>query len=440
MNNTKQRILIVDDIEALRMLMVGSLTKAGFLVAEADNGEEGLRQMASFKPDLVVLDVMMPGLHGVDVLKQLHEQADPKPKVVICTARDFAMENTKYIDLGAEAVIVKPFVVEEFVVRIKAILDNSSLPKAPTVVHAAPTSNEAIYKPEPLKGVFFKFWGTRGSIPVSNASTLRHGGNTSCFSIESGEDLVVIDAGTGLRELGIQLMKGKPRRVHLFITHTHWDHIQGFPFFTPAYVPGWEIIIYGASGFGKELRSIFRGQLDQDYFPVQMEDMRAKLEFKTLTSDIIKVGPFNISWEYVHHPGATVGYRIDIGDYSIGYSTDNEFAKGYLGDPAKIPQEMLESCEGIFRLFRGLDLLIHEAQYTNEEYAKKIGWGHCSLSNACLLVKMSGALRWIIPHHDPMHDDDMLRDHLSTARQELFRLGHSIPTELAYDGYSEYLS
>ncbi len=270
---------------------------------------------------------------------------------------------------------------------------------------------------------------------------MRHGGNTSCLEIEFGQDRFIFDAGSGIRELGLDLMKGEARRLHVFITHTHWDHIQGFPFFTPAYVPGFQVTVYGAEGFGKSLESLFRGQLDSDYFPVQMEDMNADIEFRHLGSEPIRIGDVIVSWEYVQHPGATVGYKIDVAGTTLAWIPDNEFLQGYIGEPDAISLD-----EGIFDPYRRIidfltevDVLIHEAQYTNEEYVSKIGWGHSSVSNACLLAKLAKVKRWIVTHHDPMHDDRFLETKLSLTRQQLARLDHDIPLRHGHDGLVELL-
>ena len=281
-------------------------------------------------------------------------------------------------------------------------LDAQPTPQ-PTSLPAA----DEIYMPEldNSRGVL-RLYGTRGSVPVPGAAVARYGGNTSCLEVRHGTDVVIIDAGTGIRECGIDLAKQGPRPLHLFVGHTHWDHIQGFPFFAPAYIPGFELSVYGASGFRKDLKSIFQGQLDYDYFPVDMRDMRATMTFATLDASPVRIGNINVHWEWAIHPGATVCFKIEIGGLKIGYVTDNEFLRGYLGHPAKAlgATDMLSPYRAIIDFFTGVDILIGEAQYTNEEYLKKIGWGHTSISNACVLAALTGVRKWIVTHHDPIHD------------------------------------
>jgi phosphoribosyl 1,2-cyclic phosphodiesterase len=304
------------------------------------------------------------------------------------------------------------------------------------------SSQEAGYHPEidPCRARF-TLWGARGSTPTPGARFLRHGGNTSCFSVELGGEQFIFDAGSGIRELGFEILASPSRKAHLFITHTHWDHIQGFPFFSPAYVPGFEITIYGAEGFGKDLKSVFRGQLDRDYFPVQMDDMCSSLQFQTLEDNPMTVGSARVSWEFAQHPGATVAYKIEIGGKKIVWAPDNEFLQGYTGSPVGLTRaHPLVALYGkMIDFLSDADIVIHEAQYTPDEYAGKIRWGHSSISNACLLMKLAGVRRWIVTHHDPLHDDAFLEQKLNLTRQILGSLGHPITVSHGYDGLTECL-
>lgn len=434
----KKRVLIAEDVDSLAELMKQLISTQGYETAIAPDGEICLDMVDTFKPDLIILDVMMPKIHGIDILKRI--KANPQTRhigVIVCTAKDYKTDRDQIFELGAAYIITKPFEKDYL---IQNVLNYFLMIKANVVVEQLPPGEKeriAQYKPEiDPKLHKIKLWGTRGSTPVSNHKFMRHGGNTPCLSIETGDEMVIIDAGTGIRELGIYLMTTKIRKLHIFLGHTHWDHIQGFPFFTPAYVPGFELVIYGASGFGKNMKSVFQGQLDRDYFPVQLEDMHSKMEFQNLTNSPVKIGGVNVFWNLVNHPGATVGFKIGIANKTVGYITDNEIFGGYLGAPHNIgiDDKIVVPCRKTIEFISEVDILIHEAQYTNDEYPKKIGWGHSSVSNACILAKLAGVKRWFVTHHDPMYDDDFLNQKLVLTRQILREISWPIEVENAFDG------
>ena len=437
----KSRVLVADDVESIVTLMKYILTKNGFEVETASDGEEALEKIRSYKPALVVLDIMMPKIHGIDVLKKINTEPGA-PGVIICTSKSYKPDIEQAKALGAFDVIVKPFKQDEFLETIRSYFYGmAAMGITPSAV-TAPAPGGEVYLPVlDTSRSFIRLWGTRGSIPVSGQRYIRHGGNTSCLSVHDGDEVVIFDAGSGIRELGMMLASGKPRKLHLFVGHTHWDHIQGFPFFIPAYIPGYEIIIYGASGFGKNLESVFRGQLDSDYFPVQLEDMNAHLDFRHLTDNPVRIGNIDVYWDFTHHPGPTLGFKIGLNGKKIGYLSDNEFLKGYLENPVNIDKksEIMQAYVKIVDFIAGVDVLIGEAQYPNEEYRKKIGWGHSSLSNACILAKLAGVKKWIVTHHDPMYDDDFLQNKLNLTIQILRDLNYPIPVCNGFDGLVEYV-
>ncbi|MFC1607234.1 response regulator [Candidatus Latescibacterota bacterium] len=440
-NQKKHRVLVADDTESITALMKHILTKNGFDVEIAEDGEQCLEKIETFQPDLVVLDIMMPKLHGMDVLKELKKK-EVVPGVIICTSKSYKPDIEQAKEIGIFDVIIKPFQQDEFINTVKKYFLGWVTPdtaKESSVV-SMPSGEAYLPKIDTTRS-HYHLWGTRGSIPVSGHQYNLHGGNTSCFSIECGDDIVIIDAGSGIRELGMVLAAQKPRKIHIFIGHTHWDHIQGFPFFIPAYIPGYQLVIYGASGFGKDLQSIFQGQLDSDYFPVQMEDMRANFEFKNIKENPVKVGDISIYWEYTHHPGPTLGFKVSVHDKTIGYITDNEFLKGFCGHPEKITSdsEQLVQYSKLIEFISGVDILISEAQYTNDEYRQKIGWGHSSLSNACLLMKLAGIKEWIVTHHDPSHSDEVLQKKLNLTKQIFSDLKYNINISHGFDGKVDYL-
>jgi len=439
----KGRILIGEDVGVVALKMRQALEKSGYQVEVAADGKACLEQALLTAPDLVMLDIMMPKLHGIDVLKAL--RADPRTRdigVMVCSAKDFKTERDEAARLGVHEFLIKPIASSILVEKVEVYFgrrnSSGSAPESsPPPDKSGPTPyHTSLDASRP----HFTLWGARGSTPTVGARFQRHGGNTSCMSITLGERIFIFDAGSGIRDLGLQLLQGKTREVHLFITHPHWDHIQGFPFFAPAYVPGFDITVYGAKGFGKDLESLFRGQLDRDYFPVQLEDMKSNLKFRHMPEAAIEIGDARITWEFAQHPGATIGYKIAVPRRKIAWVPDNEFLQGYLGPPnLQRDHPLVSSYEKMITFLSDVDLVIHEAQYLPQEYATKISWGHSSMANASLLMKLAKVRRWVITHHDPGHDDVFLETKLNLTRQVLEEIGHPMLVSHGYDGMTEYL-
>lgn len=421
-----------------------ALEQAGYTVEEAGDGEECLAKARASKPDLVILDIMMPKLHGIEVLKALRSDADTAEMgVIVCTAKDFRTDQVEAAMLGIHDYMIKPVEPKDLVAKVQGFFAMRGAVPASTPTQApVKTEEPANYTPSfDEGGNRFALWGTRGSTPTPGARFLRHGGNTSCMAVTYGGEKFIFDAGSGIRELGNEVLQGQAKKLNIFITHTHWDHIQGFPFFIPAYLPNFEITVWGAALFGKDLRSVFSGQLDRDYFPVQMEDMNSNLDFRHLPDTPVQIGAGKVSWEYSQHPGATVGYKIEVGGKRIAWVPDNEFLQGYTGSPHDITRDdpRVTQYRKMIAFLSDVDIVIHEAQYTPQEYPSKIKWGHSSVSNACLLMKFAGVKRWIVTHHDPVHDDAFLEKKQALTRKILQDLEHDCAVSYGYDGMVEYL-
>ena len=265
-----------------------------------------------------------------------------------------------------------------------------------------------------------RFWGTRGSVSVSDASTLRYGGHTSCMEIRSSaNDLLVLDAGTGLRGLGQSLLREDklPRTSNLLISHTHWDHIQGLPFFAPFYLPQHKWGVYGPSTLSQDLESILSGQMKQTYFPITPESFNADLTYNTLREESFELGEIKVTTRYLNHPGVTLGYRIEVDGYTIVYSTDHEphdcrLAHG--GTPAEGSEDALH---GDF--LAQADFVIHDTQYLSEEYESKRGWGHSTMEYVVDLAQRADVKRLIFFHHDPQRSDTEIDQMVEQGRVRL---------------------
>lgn len=286
------------------------------------------------------------------------------------------------------------------------------------------------------------FWGTRGSIATPGPATIIYGGNTSCVEIRAGTDILIFDAGTGLRPLGLALMKeyaDQPLTVHLFLSHTHWDHIQGFPFFLPAYLPTTTIHIYGSAGQGRPLEKIIRGQMDADYFPVALGDLKSVLHMHEFKGKAFQIGEATVAAMYLNHPGMTLGYRISYGGKTVVYATDNEPYQQTLrhlgGGRAEAGRDFGQRLDAEFVQFiHGTDLYIGDAQYTDEEYPARMGWGHSSIS-ATVEVALAAEVRALtFFHHDPLHDDATVAAMAETANQLINARGSSLRCSAAREG------
>ena len=256
--------------------------------------------------------------------------------------------------------------------------------------------------------MFVRFWGVRGSIPTPGPRTRRYGGNTSCVEVRIGNDLLVFDAGTGMRELGVQLLRAKLKEltVHLFLSHPHWDHIQGFPFFGPAYVSSTTLYVYGPKGDDKNYQ-LLSGQMANAYFPVRFADLGANIVARSFAGTSVKAGEVKVKCFSQKHPGGSTGFRVESGEKSVVFATDSELDQ-VLVDPEIVkrePEALRELPDDLVSAVRGADLLVADAQYTDSEYLNKVGWGHPRASTVVDLAVQAGVRQLALTHHDPMHSD-----------------------------------
>jgi phosphoribosyl 1,2-cyclic phosphodiesterase len=253
-----------------------------------------------------------------------------------------------------------------------------------------------------------RFWGTRGSIATPGPSTVRYGGNTSCVELRSdGGTLVVIDCGTGARLLGNELLaaaesRGEPTGGTILLGHTHWDHIQGLPFFEPLFRPGrWDV--YGPRGLGTSLDQTLAGQMNYQYFPVALDQLGADIEYHELVEGTFVIDDLVVRTRYLNHPALTLGFRIEGDGAVFCYLADHEPFDPALGGGGDVLASPGDAHHVEF--LRGADVLVHDAQYTAEEYPSRVGWGHSTVPYVVDVACAGGVARTILYHHDPSHDD-----------------------------------
>jgi phosphoribosyl 1,2-cyclic phosphodiesterase len=258
-----------------------------------------------------------------------------------------------------------------------------------------------------------KLWGTRGSLPSPGAKTLRFGGNTSCVSVEGSEGtVIVLDGGTGIRNLGQSLSEGI-KRVYILLTHLHMDHVQGLPFFAPLRRQGVEVHIWGPASTTLSLRSRILRYLSPPLFPISVREILSDLHFHELPSGTIEIGEFKVSAQFIVHPNPTVGYRIQEEASFVTYLPDHEPALGVKTFPIS------EDWTSGYSLADGADLLIHDSQYTIQEYEQRVGFGHTCLPHAFRFAQLAQVKQLIPFHHDPAHTDDMLDQMIEDSVAEM---------------------
>jgi phosphoribosyl 1,2-cyclic phosphodiesterase len=241
------------------------------------------------------------------------------------------------------------------------------------------------------------FYGVRGSTPSPSDVNLRYGGNTATVVLERpGVDPIVFDLGTGLRMWG-QTLPSVPLRATALVTHIHWDHVQGLPFFAPVMMPGSELDVYAPHQAEGPLAEVFGDFMRPPYFPVHYSQLNGEIRFHDVTDHDFEIGSAKVKVRPVPHCGPTVGYRVDCEGASVAYISDHQAPPGL----DSVADSVLELCDGV-------DLLIHDAQYTPEEFARKADWGHCTMDYAVLVAREAGARRLCLFHHDPSHGDDQL--------------------------------
>ena len=279
-----------------------------------------------------------------------------------------------------------------------------------------------------------QFWGTRGSIAKPGPSTARYGGNTACVEIRSARGtLVIIDCGTGGHALGQKLMSAGAEGVrgHILISHTHWDHIQGIPFFAPLFVPGNDWNIYGPKGPGQSLRDTLTGQMQYTYFPITLDQCAARIRYHDLVEGAFEIEDIKVYAQYLNHPALTLGYRLEADGIAVVYCSDHEpYSRELATGAGEITGQDLRHAEFIDRA----DLLIHDAQYTAEEYETKVGWGHSSFEYVMRLGQFAGVKRVALTHHDPLRDDDALDRLLTRVRAQVRKTGSSLDIFAAVEG------
>ena len=290
-----------------------------------------------------------------------------------------------------------------------------------------------------------RFWGTRGSIATPGPSTIRYGGNTSCVEVvtKSGRRYI-FDAGTGLRALGAHLMAHAPKPIMatILLSHTHWDHIQGFPFFVPLFVPGNRFTVCGPQGSNSSLPEVLAGQMEYTYFPVELAQLGADIRYRDVNEGSEEIDGVRVSAQSMNHPARTLGYRVEADGATVLYLCDHEPYWESLwhsdAEPGKMGSILHEGDLRHAEFMQNADVVIHDAQYTPEEYPAKKNWGHSTWSYVTRIAAAANVKNLFLTHHDPSHDDAFLDDLEAKARELARSIGSPMRVSFAREGFQAH--
>jgi phosphoribosyl 1,2-cyclic phosphodiesterase/ActR/RegA family two-component response regulator len=441
MHGTMKTVLVIAGDQAFRSRLTPGLNDHGWAVLDAGDREDALAKMLQNQPELIVCDLHPP---WPDIARSCRGLASPNEKsshrALLVAAGDGPMaERIAALESGFDEYISKQVdaqSLEKLLARFSANGQGSA------------KSNGA---PSGGSDTLVKFWGVRGSIAAPGPETVHYGGNTSCVEVRSGSDIIILDAGTGMRKLGLALaaeFKDRPIRLNVLLTHSHWDHIQGFPFFPPAYNLNNEVTICGFEGARQGLQSTLSTQMENPYFPISMEQMPGAITIRELKELSFKVGGIDVQAHFLNHPGICAGYRLFTPGGSISYLPDVELFQQLRirsktgGDAA--PRHELETVpeedRNVLEFIRDSDVLIIDSQYDAGEYEKHIGWGHSCFEDAVTLAMQGGVRRLFLFHHDPDHTDDQISRMVARAREMTQRHHSPLIVEAAREGCEVVLS
>jgi phosphoribosyl 1,2-cyclic phosphodiesterase/ActR/RegA family two-component response regulator len=427
------RVLIIEDDAENRRVMAQLFAREDWKVLEANDGDAGLELALRNRPELILCDLLMPKSNGFEVCRSIREKLQPT-KIIVVSGRDYGVDRTSALEAGADEYLLKPFTWELLSSTIDRLLPE--IPRRP--------EPKSVPERESVPARI-RLWGVRGSIPVPGKSTVRYGGNTSCVEVRADGEIIILDAGSGIRLLGLALDKEfgpRSMKLTLMISHTHWDHIQGLPFFSPAYDQKNLIRVLGYEGARAGLAKILASQMETPFFPVSLRQLPSHLAIEELKEMEFRVGSVEVRSKFANHPGICVGYRLATSSGSIAYFPDNEpyeELKMLLASRDGITEEEARGFADAERgkmvdFLQGCDVAIMDTQYTEEEYAKHVGWGHSSVDSVVSLALDANVGRLVLFHHDPNHDDQMIDRMVEHARAFVAKSGKSLEVDAAREG------
>ena len=391
------KFYIVDDDPDILELLRRVLEKAGHTVVSSESSRQALEEIPGERPDCVITDLMMPELDGFELCRELRRRPElGAMKIIVLSAKSYDFDRRRARELGADGYIVKPIRAETLLAEIDEFVSNQMV---------------------------VTYWGVHGTLPVPGPGTLRRGGNTSCMTIEiGGEPLFIFDCGSGIKQLSDHIMASGVQRIsaRIFISHTHWDHINTVPFFAPLYVRGNQVEIYGPYQGDLTIARAIAAQMEGVYFPVTIREFGAHLVFRDLREETLDFGQVKIQTMLLKHPGSCLGYKVTCHGRSVCYITDNEL---YLPSDPRRDQRYLDR---LTQFVHGTDVLITDTTYRDHEYPAKVDWGHSCVSEVADLAVRAQVKRLHLFHHDPDQSDDDIDRKLDETRAHISRLGGNL--------------
>jgi phosphoribosyl 1,2-cyclic phosphodiesterase len=428
-----KKVLLIDDDQPARQVLGEYLRVRGWDVVEAEDGEMGIQQARKHRPAVVVCDLLMPRCNGFQVIRAIRAERDLRHcKIIVTSGRDYAVDRFNALEAGANDYLTKPFPPGRLVELMDEMDSAAGAPRAfPATGAHADDEN------------YFRFWGVRGSVPTPGHSTVFYGGNTSCVEMRADGEIIILDAGTGIRGLGLELVKefsDRPVHVSLLLTHTHWDHIQGLPFFAPVYGKGNLVRVLGFEGARDGLATVLSSQMESPYFPVGLKELPGTVSIEELKEMEFQIGRVRVASTFVHHPGICVGYRLNTSRGSVAFLPDNEpylTQRNHAGSDTeqKAAAEYAAAQDAqLVRFLQDVDHLIMDAQYDVDEYRDHQGWGHGSLDAVVAFAMRAKARHLYLFHHDPNHDDERISRMVAHARELVQNAREDLKVEAAREG------
>jgi phosphoribosyl 1,2-cyclic phosphodiesterase/CheY-like chemotaxis protein len=432
-------LVIEDDVES-RNRIARLFADRGWDVIESEDGKLGIELAYAKRPTVIVCDLLLPKMSGLQVCRAIREKLD-SPKIIIVAGRNYEIDRDAVLEAGGDGYFVKPLQWKKVAAVIKR-------PRRRAGKLAARQSRALKFHPPSTR---IKFWGVRGSIPVPGPSTIGYGGNTTCVEVRTNGDIIILDAGSGIRELGLALEKefgSAPIDLTLLLTHTHWDHIQGLPFFLPAYQAKNTINVFGYQGARDGLATILAAQMELPFFPVSWKNLPGTIKVRELKKMEFSVGKVRVRSRFLNHPGVCAGYRLFTKEGSIAFLPDNEpfepltlkLAARDGMHPHRARAKAVVQRSKLVEFLKDTDVLILDTQYTDEKYQEHIGWGHGALSRVVSLALEARVKKLFLFHHDPSHDDAKIDEMLERARFLVVESGRPLEVEAAREGQEIWLS